>query len=351
VPRGTKTIDQHLLDVVTDLKAPLLPGGPGPKFPSIQLCGTKLSMMGSPIWTCLVVMSYAGHNQPLFGEGRSDVAFNSIFGGAMMPGVDPMIFAKRQAQKKSMLDLVVKDISRLRSSVPASQYPKLDAQLSAIRELERKVSMPLPPPGSQIVKPTLVDEPLTGHNGANQDEARHQMLIRNMLEIIRCAFVSDLTRVASITYAPTSNPLRPKAFCPDPMFTESGDGASVAHSGKSADALLAKGSQSAFYVSLTADALAAMSRTPEGSGSLLDNVFGMLFTERLDGDSESRDRNPLLLFGGKFLKLNTGQFLVVRPDHYVNDIWASALTAWGVPTTIYGDPRYATGVVPGLFGP
>jgi hypothetical protein len=84
---------------------------------------------------------------------------------------------------------------------------------------------------------------------------------------------------------------------------------------------------------------------------MLDNVFGMLFTERLDGDTHSRDRNPLLLFGGKFLKLNTGQFLIVRPDHYVNDIWASALTAWGVPTNIYGDPKYAMGVMPGLFGP
>jgi hypothetical protein len=76
----------------------------------------------------------------------------------------------------------------------------------------------------------------------------------------------------------------------------------------------------------------------------------MMFTERMMGDSHSRQRIPLLLFGGKFLKLNTGQFIVVKPEHYVNDIWASALTAWGVPTTIYGDPRYATGVVPGLFG-
>jgi hypothetical protein len=93
-----------------------------------------------------------------------------------------------------------------------------------------------------------------------------------------------------------------------------------------------------------------MARTPEADGSLLDHTFGMFFTETRSGMNHARDRVPILLFGGKFLKLNAGQFLVVKPDHYVNDIWASALTAWNVPTKIYGDPTYATGVIPGLFG-
>src|SRR6185369_11674749 len=139
VPRGSKTIDQHLLAVIPDLQAPLVAGGSPPAFPSLQLCGTRKSMLGSGIFGCNAVISYAGYNMPLFGEGRSDVAFNAIFGGVIAPGVDPMILAKRQAQKKSVLDLVVKDIRRLRASVPSSQYPKLDAQLAAIRDLEIKV--------------------------------------------------------------------------------------------------------------------------------------------------------------------------------------------------------------------
>ena len=93
-----------------------------------------------------------------------------------------------------------------------------------------------------------------------------------------------------------------------------------------------------------------MAKTPEGAGNMLDNVLGMYFTECRDGDSHERRRNPCMLFGGKFLNLNAGQFMVVNPNRYVNDIWASTLTAWGVPTTIYGDPAYAKGVIPGLFG-
>jgi hypothetical protein len=42
--------------------------------------------------------------------------------------------------------------------------------------------------------------------------------------------------------------------------------------------------------------------------------------------------------------------MVAQPSAYVNDIWASALTAWGATTDVYGDPQYGRGVIPGLFG-
>jgi hypothetical protein len=121
--------------------------------------------------------------------------------------------------------------------------------------------------------------------------------------------------------------------------------------GSGADALEAKGEMAAFYTRLTAQALVQMSAMPEGGGTLLDNVLGMYFTDCRNGNDAERTRNPLMLFGGKFLKLKAGQFMVVSPNVYVNDVWASVLTAWGAKTTIYGDPRYAKGVIPGLFGP
>jgi hypothetical protein len=348
VPKGTKTIDQLLLDKVPALTAPLVAGSPGPQFPSIQLCGTETSMMGRGE-PCLKVLSYAGNGQPLWGEGRSQNAFNNIFGTPM--GMDPADVARRQAQKKSMLDLVMRDLGRMRAMVPSSQYPKLDAHLTAIRELEARIAPPTGPGPGPIVKPTLVAEPTAGHNNATPDEARHGALIENMLEIIRAAFASDLTRVVSITYAGGDNPLHPIAFCPNPSFTNNGDGHGVSFSGDGPEAIKAKGEMAAFYTRLTAQGLARMSQTPEGGGTLLDNVMGMYFTECRDGSNYARARNPFLLFGGKFLKLSAGQFLVVSSQSYVNDVWASMLTAWGVPTTTFGDPQYARGVIPGLFGP
>jgi hypothetical protein len=283
---------------------------------------------------------------PLFGEGRSLTAFNNLFNGEG-PMVDPAATARRLAHKRSVLDSVIQDIQRMQPLLPASQRPKLDAQLTSIRALEARIVATDPP---NITKPTLIPEPTTGHDGANADEARHEALITNMLEIIRCAFVSDLTRVASITFADGNNPLRPIAFCPNPGFTFNGDAHGLSNSGRGADAIEGKGEVAAFYTRLLANALGKMAETPEGGDKLLDNVFGMLFSECRNGDDHARRNAPVLLFGGKFLRLNTGQYLALKPGGYVNDVWSSALTAWGVPTTVYGDPRYSTGVIPGLFG-
>ncbi len=345
IPKGTKTIDQYLLDKVAALTAPLVPGGSKPPFASLQLCGTAKSMQGQG-FTCTKVVSYSGNGQPLFGEGRSENAFNNIFGGALVPDIDPLALQRHQAQKKSVLDFVLGDIKRLQGMVPGSQRPKLDAQLTSIRALEERVTAGMP---GRIIKPVLATEPLT-KDGANVDDARHQVLIQNMLEIVRTAFASDLTRVISITMADGNNPLRAKAFLADPKFNDNSDAHGLSHAGKDGDPIEGKGEVAAFYTQAAATLLASMQKTPEGAGTLLDNTLGMLWTECRDGDNHERRRNPCMLFGGKFLKLNTGQYMVIEPTRYTNDIWASTLTAWGVPTTIYGDPQYAKGIIPGLFG-
>jgi hypothetical protein len=60
-----------------------------------------------------------------------------------------------------------------------------------------------------------------------------------------------------------------------------------------------------------------------------------------------------MLFGGKFFATlghaMTRGHMVLSPIRYTNDMMAAILTAWGVPTTVYGDPVYGKGPVPGLF--
>src|SRR6266540_7336797 len=79
-------------------------------------------------------------------------------------------------------------------------------------------------------------------------------------------------------------------------------------------------------------AMPSLSSTPRTSSR-------SLYTRPHSSRGHQRRRVPLLLFGGKFLKLGTGQFVVVSPNRYVNDVCSSVLTAWGVRTNVYGDPR------------
>jgi hypothetical protein len=352
VRKGTKTIDQHLLDVVPDLTKPLIAGAMGPQFRSLQLCGTAKSMANQG-YTCLKVLSYSGNNMPLFGEGRSQNAFMNIFGSTMMPGADAMTLMRQAAQKRSVLDFVITDIQRMQAMVPAGQRGKLDAQLTSIRALEQRISAETPT--TMITRPTLVNEPLTGNSNATEDEARHQSLLRNMFEIIRCALQSDLTRVVSMTIGDGNHPNRPLMFCPKPGFVLNGIHHDVSHSGKTADAIEAKGEASAVHLGAVADFLKSMAATPEGPAgeTLLDHTLGHLFTECRDGDTHERRRVPTMLFGGKFLKLNTGQLMVVSPNRYTNDMSAAIFAAFGapLPNGVYGDPMYGKGVLPGVFGP
>jgi hypothetical protein len=337
------TIDQQVLAKIDALK--------GTPIPSIQLAGTRNSMPGNGNgFTCLQVMSYMGPAQTLPGEGRSASAFTTIFGTTMMGGMDPTVVARQAAQNKSVLDFVSSDLNRLRGRVPSSQYPKMDAHLDAIRQLEGAIMMP--PSTGTIVKPTLVTEPTTGNPGASPDEAAHQMTIRNMLSIIRCAFQSDLTRVATITFADGNNVMAPKNFVPGASFNIDSDHHSVSHSGTSLDSLRAKGGAEKMYADEVAKMVIDMQNTPEGppGETLLDHTLVVYINECSIGDDHHQQDMPILLIGGKFLKLHTNDFLKLSASRYMNDVWSSMLTAWGVPTTTWGDAKYSQGPIPGLFG-
>jgi hypothetical protein len=301
-------------------------------------------------YTCLQVMSYSGPAQTMPGEGRSANAFTTIFGTMMPGGMDPAVLARQAAQSKSVLDLVIGDLNRLRGRVPSSQYLKMDAHLDAIRQLEANIVTP--PPTGTIVRPTLATEPTTGNPGADRDEAAHQMTIRNMLSIIRCAFQSDLTRVATITFADGNNPMAPKNFVPGSNWSIGSDHHSVSHSGVSLDSLKAKGGAEKMYADEVARLVIDMQNTPEGppGETLLDHTLVVYLNECSIGDDHHQQDMPILLIGGKFLKLHTNDFLKLSASRYMNDVWSSVLTAWGVPTTTWGDTKYSKGPIAGLFG-
>ena len=344
----TPTIDQQLLTKFPQIFGdPMVAGGSPTQYPSIQLAASPHSMMNSGSYTCLKVISYADHDKPMGPEARTQTAFNNIFGSAMMPGVDPLVFQRQQAQKKSILDFVQSDIQRLQPLVPVSQRPKLDAQLTSIRNLEAQISS-MPPTTSTIVKPTLVMEPTGAY------EQRVRQVHDNMLDIIRCAFQSDLTRVASFTSGHGNNEDQVNNYFNPIPFQFRGDGHGCSHNGKTADAMLAKGEVSSVFLTAVSKFLINMSKITEGTGTMLDNTFALVYTECEDGDPHS-EWYPMLVAGGKWLKMNTGQHLVVSPERYVNDFWISmqnslAATVGGAPIMTWGDPQYAKGALPGVFG-
>ncbi len=332
----------------------LMQGIPGVQPPtgsakSIHLSGNTRSGAGQH-FPCLTAISYVGPSQPKFGEPRPMKNFTNILGSAMVgtPTVDPAVIERQLMQQKSVLDFVRSDLARLGGQIPGSQKGKLDAHLEGIRLLESKIAR-TPAMTASCSKPGLVPEPASGRSGRERDEAIHHAVCTNNLAIIRAAFQCDLTRVATFSFADANNDLHPRNFVANPTFKNDGnhhDG--VSHGGKqNRDAQIAKRETDIFYGNLTAAALGEMDKIPEASGTLLDNTLAFYFSECSYGDDHEMVDMCSLLFGGKFLRLNVGNYLVQSPRLYQNDVYTSLLNAWGLPTERFGDPKYCKGAGPG----
>jgi hypothetical protein len=322
------------------------------RIPSVQLAGTVRSSQGAG-FGCLRIISHAGYNQGLFGESRSDVAFNTNLGQAVEEGMDEAAIARAQMQGKSVLDFVKSDLDRVRRQVPRSQYVKLDAHLDAIRQLERRITTPI---GAMCTRPDLRERPGSGLSGAEQDEWEHEWTSRNMLQILKTCFQCDVTRVASLTFADGNNTMRPLMYVGGSTFQNSSDHHGVSHSGTEEDAVRAKTETDAWYSRMVGEMLAEMDQIPEGGAgeTLLDHTLVVYFSECSLGDDHSPRDMPVALFGGKFLNMKVGRYVRYDRSIYINDVWTSLLNAWGIDVDQFGDPRWCTSsgpdAAPGLFG-
>src|SRR5262245_25513852 len=185
------------------------------------------------------------------------------------------------------------------------------------------------------------------------------------MQIIKTMFQCDLTRVASFTFGygnsdiKFANVLFVVGLVNQYKDTKGGvivdtEGHhNVSHNGgtgyKEAQYIIDK-----VYCDTVAKLLVDMKNTPDGmgTGSLLDNTLVVLGNECSDGNSHSTVDMPVLVFGGKFLKLQGGKYLQFGTNgRYMSDFWVETAHAWGFSQlTTYGDPIWNKDSMPGIYG-
>lgn len=326
-----KSIDQLLLE-----SSPLLRGTPraslqlGAYRPSSQNAGTP----------CLRVLSYSGRGaaHALYPECRPDYAYSNVFGDLVTTS-GPDAVARARAQNKSVLDLVAKDIGRLAAQVPASQRPKLDQHLEAIRQVDAQLaSFPKTCRGPEL-------SPLPEPSGdASADEAQHLETIRQSFSVIKAAFLCDVTRVATFTFAHGNSELRFMNILPD--FTNNIGHHDISHeTDPDSQAAIDR-----FYCERVAELVLDLKSTPDAAGkSLLDTTLVVLFSEVSTGADHGIQQMPVVFFGGSALGHTGGRHL--RLGHrYMNDVWTATANAFGVPLAAFGDAAFASGPIANLFG-
>jgi Protein of unknown function (DUF1552) len=366
-----RSIDQLLLNTIPTLKSPAA-------IPSISLTPDLISAQASNF--CVRVVSYSKDNpnaaQPTALHPQADpaIAFQNIFGTGMT-GMDAEALARARAQNKSVIDFINGGLNGLRPRLPKLAKDKVDAHLAAIRQLELQLDGP--GSGRQCTPPALVAVDSTipkgtagdGDTNAGNDARYHQAAL-NQFQLIKTAFQCDLTRVASFTFGWGNSGIHFNSVIPKLLPNLKIDDVEGYHAVSHNHGTSPHQAQYAvdkYFCTMTANLLSDLANTPDAvsGGSLLDNTLVVFWNECSVGNSHDTHNMPVLLFGGKFLKLMGGHYFDFSSKaggagRYMSDLWTQVSQRWadadGVtgtsyqPIVKYGADQWNLGDMSELFG-
>jgi hypothetical protein len=330
--------------------------------------------------------------RPLYPETQPLNTFNRIFGKALPTGTTVGDTAQLLAQKRSVLDFMRGDLSRLRTLAPVSERDKLDAQAVSIQQLESSIQASLgsmstipvcvkpgtPPSFAQTglgpttaygsfggVIPASGTSKLTGadyYDPANPNNHPHQVIGRLQLSLIKAAFACDLVRVATFMWSAGTNwVVFPTAYGGAHIPSTN---AAIPHHPPShtteVNTLAWLAQIDMFYGMQTSAALQEFAATPDLDGNnLLDNTVVAYVTEVARASDHDQRNVPYLVFGGKNTRIRGGQFIKVTDGSLLsidgpltnrptNDVWLALAPIFGVNLPTLGDATQYKSPLPGL---
>jgi len=283
-------------------------------------------------------MCYRDADQPLPPVEDPSQAYASIFTDLH---TDPNLLARLRMRNQSILDTLGAQYARTASRLAAADRARLDQHLTAVRELERRLTTPFaPPPGGVCRDPA----PPVGATGANDEFAAIGAL---QIDLLVMALACDLTRVASLQWSRALSPTR-FTWLPVPIAEGHHE---LSHRGDDDAAAVDKLTRiNQWYATQLANLMAKLKAVPEGEGTLLDHTLILWCNELAKGNTHSRVGAPYVLAGRAGGALRTGRFLAFAGDVPHNNLLLAILKMMGLPDVTFGKPDWCTGPLPGLLG-
>ncbi|HXU62008.1 MAG TPA: DUF1552 domain-containing protein [Polyangia bacterium] len=281
-------------------------------------------------------MIYRAGNQPLPPTDDPVAVYNTVFSDLH---TDPAVLAHQRARHKSILDAVGGEYARIGAQLGSADKQRLDAHLTAVREIETRLTTNLVENNPACADPK-VPAVAAQSNDAFPTVGGIQM------DLLAMALACDLTRVASLQWSRSVSQVR---------FTWLGipDGHhDLSHrSDTDADAVNKLTMINSWYVQQMAALIARLKATPDaGGGTLFDSTLVLWCNELAKGNTHSRQDAPYVLAGTGGGALVTGRFLSYEGqglNH--NDLLVSILNAMGVPDTTFGQASWCRGPLAGFI--
>ena len=272
-------------------------------------------------------MSWRSATQPMTPESNPRLVFERLFGGGSNNERQDGL-AKRRAEKRSILDIVMDDAHAMNNQLGRNDRQKPDEYMTGVREIERRIEKAEnfgPPPEPGVAAP---------EEGVPREYQDH---IRLLFDMLLLAFKTDQTRISSFLLAHDGSN---RSF--------SGLGVNEGHHGLShhrqaQDKMEKIAKIDAFYIRQLSYFLEKMKATEDVDGhSLLHNSMIVWGSGLSDADRHTHDDLPIIVAGNAGGRFQTGRHLDLPEKTPLNNLYMRMLKEAGAPVDRLGD---STGVL------
>ena len=240
--------------------------------------------------------------------------------------------AKRDEYRKSILDLVTDDASKLKQQLGQTDRRKVDEYFSSVREIEQRIERAKSDSSSQKIPE------LTLPRGIPKELDEH---IGLMFELMALAFQTDTTRVATFMLA---NEGSNRSY---PMVGVNDGHHHLSHHQNKQDWIKHLAKIDKYLIGHYAKFLERLKSIPEGTGTLLDNSMIVYGSAIADGNAHSHHDLPVLLAGKGGGTIASGRHLVFPKETPLNNLFLSMLDRIDAGVDSLGD---SSGRLKGLEG-
>ncbi|HKO48923.1 MAG TPA: DUF1552 domain-containing protein [Polyangiaceae bacterium] len=293
-------------------------------------------------------ISYTASNQPVPPREDPKDVFTTLFGGTTpAPGemTDPAL-ARLWAQRKSVFDLMGGETQRLMGLVGAEDRTKLDAHLTAMRDVEQRL---VGTPGTTMGTGSVCSPPTLATADLGVDD-QYLQAGKNQMDLAAAALACDQTRILTFQWSYSESEHLFQFLKPN------GSGISGNHHAISHDFASSGTNYNAYnaiqtwYAEQVAYFLGKLDSYQEGDRTLLDNTILLWATEIGESTQHDLTLMPYVLAGSAGGAISAGRLLdfsSARKDN--NQLLVSIAHAMGASDLkSFGDASGATGPLSGL---
>lgn len=327
----TESSDYYLGTTADQIAAQQI--GQDTQLPSLELAMDLMQTVGQCDngYACVYQnnLSWSSPTTPLPAEAHPRVVFENLFGDGGTPEERRAALRKRA----SLLDWVADDIRRLKRDLGPGDQARVGEYLDSIREVERRI---------QKAESDSRDNPMPDLDRPMGVPAAYADHVRLMFDLQLLAFRGDITRVTTFQLArETSTRTYPEIGVSDPHHP-------LSHHGGNPEKIARMARINAYHVSLFAEYLEKLKATPEGDGTLLDNVL-LLYGSGM-GNPNNHDHTdlPTIVAGGAAGGMKGNRHIVYDKPTPLANLHLTLLDKVGVNIDSFGD---SDGTVEELFEP